>query len=56
MPYSLRGIEMSNFIHSSDRKHSLLGQAYAELKASTSEVASDIANVGAQSTGGIIGW
>lgn len=32
-----------------------LGQAYAELKASTSEVASDIANVGAQSTGGIIG-
>ena len=49
-------IEMSIFIHLSNRKHSLLGQAYAELKASTSEVASDIANVGAQSTGGIIGW
>ena len=32
-----------------------LGQAYAELKASTSEVASDITNMGAQSTGGIIG-
>ena len=40
----------------SDRKYSHLGQALAELKASTSEVASDIANVGAQSTGGIIGW
>ena len=36
-------------------KFYILGQAYAELKASTSEVASDIANMGAQSTGGIIG-
>ena len=58
MPYSRRVpiIETSIFLLLSNRKHSLLGQAYAELKASTSEVASDIANVGAQSTGGIIGW
>ena len=32
-----------------------LGQAYAELKASTVDVASDVTAMGAQSTGGIIG-
>ena len=32
-----------------------LGQAYAELKASTVNVVSDVTAMGAQSTGGIIG-